>query len=120
MLKVSNFSSGKVLNSFCHGTGTRDVERAVKYYNKQKKTGFDCRQLGSAAIELAYVASGRLESSLIPGAHLWDVAAGILIVREAGGLVTDFQGKVWTVNSKDMLASNKKVHKEVLEIIMPK
>ena len=73
--------------------------------------------MGSAALELCYVASGRLDSVMIPGAHPWDVAAGVLMVMEAGGRVTDFQGLVWVPKSQDMLASNKLLHREVLNTI---
>lgn len=77
----------------------------------------DCRQLGSATIELAYTALGRVDSLMIPGAHPWDVAAGALIVKEAGGKVTDFKGKNWTIDSPDILASNPKIHSKLLQII---
>jgi len=116
-IKVSNVYQGKVLNTFCHGNSLQATKRAIKYYTKQKTTGFDCRQLGSAAIELAYVASGRIESIVIPGANSWDVGAGALLVREAGGQVTDFKGRAWTLNSKDIVASNKKIHSDLLRVL---
>jgi myo-inositol-1(or 4)-monophosphatase len=110
----------KSLHTFCHGRNEKDVKRALKYYRKQKLNELDCRQLGSAALELAYVASGRIESIMIPGASSWDVAAGVLLVREAGGKVTDFQGREWRLTSKDMLASNGRVHQSVLKVISRK
>jgi myo-inositol-1(or 4)-monophosphatase len=116
-IKVSSVKDGKVLNTFCHGSKETDIKRAIKYFSKQKINRLDCRQLGSAAIELAYVASGRIESITIPGANSWDIAAGVLVVREAGGRVTDFKGKEWKLGSKDMLASNGLVHKEILKVI---
>ncbi len=116
-IKVSTIKSGKVLNAFCHGNRVKDVKKAIKYYGKQKLGGFDCRQMGSAAIELAFVACGRIESIVIPGAHAWDVAAGILLVREAGGKVTDFKGKKWSLKSADMAASNGKVHKDLIKTL---
>ena len=73
--------------------------------------------MGSAAIELAYTAVGRIESIVIPGANLWDVAAGILMVREAGGRVTDFSGREWNMESKDMAASNGIVHAELTRVL---
>ncbi|MCK5416797.1 inositol monophosphatase [Candidatus Parcubacteria bacterium] len=115
-MKVSNIKSGKVLNAFCHGTSKKDIKQALEYFKKQKLEGFDCRQMGSAAIELAYVACGRIESIAIPGAHSWDVAAGILLVREAGGKVTDFIGEKWTLKNKDMLATNGKVHEKIIDV----
>ena len=116
-IKVSKTKEGKVLNAFCHGRDTKYVKQAIKYFSAQKLGGFDCRQLGSAAIELAYVAAGRLESIVIPGTNPWDVAAGALLVREAGGRVSDFAGKEWTVNEKNIAASNRLVHHELLSIL---
>ncbi len=116
-IKVSNIKTGKVLNTFCHGTKPRDIKKALAYYRKQKLAELDCRQMGSAAIELAYVACGRVESFVAPGANDWDVAAGALLVREAGGMVTDFLGQDWQLGSGDIAASNGKAHREILKII---
>jgi myo-inositol-1(or 4)-monophosphatase len=116
-LKVSNISSGKVLNAFCHGSKIKDIKRAIKYYTKQKLNHLDCRQMGSAAIEMSYVASGRIESIAIPGVNSYDVGAGVLMVREAGGVVTNFKGKRWDLKSRDILASTKKVHRELLKTL---
>jgi len=117
IIAVSDIKDGKVLNTFCHGSTEKDMKRAIKYYAYQKIHGFDCRQLGSASLELAYVASGRIESIMIPGANSWDVAAGALLVKEAEGMLTDFFGQEWNLDSVDILASNGKVHKEILKVI---
>lgn len=119
-IQVSNITEGKVLNTFCHGSSKAALKKAIKYYNYQKLHGFDCRQLGSAAIELSYVASGRIESIVIPGVNAWDVAAGVLLVREAGGRVTDSDGSEWTLRSKDIVASNGKVHDQLLKVLKRK
>ncbi len=119
-IKASNIKGGKVLNTFCHGREEKYVRKAIKYYSYQKLNALDCRQLGSAALELAYVACGRIESIMIPGVNSWDVAAGVLLVREAGGWVTDFSGQEWSLDSVDMLASNGKVHREILKVISRK
>jgi len=116
-IKVSDITQGKVINAFCHGSDSREIRKAIKYFSRQKMDNLDCRQIGSASIELSYVASGRIESIMIPGANSWDVAAGVLIVREAGGKVTDFQGKKWNLKSRDILASNGKVHDDILKVI---
>ena len=116
-MRVSKVKDGKIINAFCHGSADREVKRAIKYYSKQKLNRLDCRQMGSAAIELAYTAVGRIESIVIPGANLWDVAAGILMVREAGGRVTDFSGREWNMESKDMAASNGIVHAELTRVL---
>jgi len=114
---VSNISRGKVLNTYCHGSRDADIKKAAVYWRKQKLAELDCRQLGSAAIELAYVAAGRVESFVAPGTHDWDVAAGVLLVREAGGWVTDFQGQEWQLGCSDIAASNGKVHRQILRAV---
>ena len=115
-LKVSSFKNGKLINAYCHSSKPEDITRAIAYYSKQKANGFDCRQMGSAAIELAYVAAGRIESIAIPGANSWDVGAGVLLVKEAGGRITDFNNKAWSLKSYDMLASNGLVHKNLISV----
>jgi len=71
-------------------------------------------------VEFNFVATGRTEAIMLPGANLYDVAAGALFVKEAGGRVTDFNDKNWTIRSKDILASNGLVHSQVLKIINKK
>ncbi len=116
-LKVSKIDHDNAINTFCHGSKIADIKKALKYCSYQKLNNFDARQLGSAALEMAYVASGRVESLFIPGVHAWDVAAGVLMVREAGGVVTDFKNKFWTTKSKDILASNGVIHANILQTI---
>jgi myo-inositol-1(or 4)-monophosphatase len=64
------------------------------------------RRAGSAAIDLAYVACGRMEAFWEFNLNPWDTAAGILLVTEAGGRVTDFAGKPCRLESSEILASN--------------
>src|SRR6056297_2515756 len=106
-IKVSNTKEGKVIHAFCHSNKQKDIKKAISYYKKQKLSNLDCRQLGSASLELAYIACGRIESITIPGANSWDVAAGALLVKEAGGKVTNFNNKNWNLKSQDLIASNK-------------
>ena len=72
------------------------------------------RRLGSAALDLVYVACGRFDGFWEYNLNAWDVAAGALIVKEAGGELTDFKGGNDFVFGKSILASNAKVHKELL------
>lgn len=107
----------EALLTFCHGRKEKDIKRTIKIYQKFKLLGFDMRQLGSAELELSFVARGSTECIMIPGANLWDVAAGVLLIKEAGGKVTDFQGKEWNLKSKDMLASNGYLHHQLIKTI---
>jgi myo-inositol-1(or 4)-monophosphatase len=77
------------------------------------------RRLGSAAIDLAYVACGRLEGFFEYNLNPWDVAAGALIVQEAGGSVTDFKGEDNYLFGGQMCASNTSIHAEMLGVIKP-
>lgn len=115
-ISVSDVSEGKTLNAFCSNRSMKHVKRAVKYFNTLKLGKQGCYQLGSAALELAYVAAGRLDSMLIPGAYAWDVAAGVILVKEAGGKVSDFFGAEWNLASPDMLAANLAMHEKILKI----
>ena len=77
------------------------------------------RRDGSAALDLCYVASGRFDAFWEIGLHPWDMAAGSLIVREAGGQMTDFLGKPHNLIFRDMLTSNGHLHRELMGIIFP-
>jgi myo-inositol-1(or 4)-monophosphatase len=70
------------------------------------------RRLGSAAVDLAYVACGRMDGFYEYGLRSWDVAAGSLIVSEAGGIVTDFSNENNYIFGKEILAFNPHIHKE--------
>lgn len=75
------------------------------------------RRLGSAAIDLAYVASGKLEGFFEYNLRPWDVAAGTLIVQQAGGKVTDFKGGNNFIFGNQLCAANSRVHAEMLEVV---
>lgn len=70
------------------------------------------RRFGSAAVDLAYVACGRFEGFYEYGLHAWDIAAGTLIVQQAGGKVTDFSNENNYIFGKELIATNNKIHKE--------
>lgn len=110
--------------TYCYGTHPKHMRMAVELYRYFKMKSVDMRQMGSAAIELAWVASGRTESIVIPGTHPWDAAAGVLLVTEAGGKTTDFRGQPWRFVDKksgkisfnaDLLATNSKIHSKILQ-----
>lgn len=75
------------------------------------------RRLGSAAIDFCYVARGVFDGFWEVSLHPWDMCAGKLIVEEAGGLVTDFNGKEIDIFTKQILATNKKVHHQLIETL---
>jgi myo-inositol-1(or 4)-monophosphatase len=71
------------------------------------------RRAGSAALDLCQVACGRYEAFWEPGLSAWDVAAGGLIVQEAGGMVTDYQGNPFDPYAREILASNTRLHSAI-------
>ncbi len=75
----------------------------------------DLRRAGSAALDLAYVASGRCDGFFEIGLSPWDIAAGALIVEEAGGVVSDFQGGRDFLGTGDIVAGAPAIHKELVE-----
>ena len=71
------------------------------------------RRAGSAALDLAYVAAGRLDGFWEENLKPWDTAAGVLLVAEAGGAVTTFTGTPYSLSSKNILASNGLLHRDL-------
>lgn len=76
------------------------------------------RRMGAASLDLAYVAAGRFEGFWEAGLQPWDIAAGVLLVREAGGFVTDFKGGKDVMGSGNVVAANAKLHKQLLDLVV--
>jgi len=87
------------------------------HFNNFTMSAQAIRRAGSAALDLCYVAMGRFDGFWEPKLSPWDVAAGSLIVREAGGMVSDFKGGVFDSYSKEILASNGRIHYEMVEVL---
>ncbi len=106
-LIVTGFPYGEVKN-------TDEFIETIKYFMAQSH---GVRRLGSAATDLSYVAAGRFEAFWEVGLSPWDVAAGALILRQAGGIITDFRGNDNFLFSGEIVAANKNYHKEFLSVI---
>jgi myo-inositol-1(or 4)-monophosphatase len=89
----------------------------LRYFHQFITKSFAIRRPGSAAIDLCYLAAGRFDGFWEFKLHAWDVAAGSLMVTEAGGKVTDFQGQPFNIYSEEILASNGLIHEEMLQTI---
>ena len=89
----------------------------LNYFRALLMASQEVRRSGSAALDLCAVAAGRLDGYWELKLHPWDVAAGSLIVREAGGRVSDFTGTHFSIHDKEILASNGRIHEPMLEII---
>src|SRR5665213_2392951 len=120
--RIINVSNNETLSKSLLATG-------FPYYNFEKQQGYielfselmrSChglRRLGSAAVDLAYTACGRFDGYYEYNLNPWDVAAGILIVRQAGGEVVNFKGGAECLNSRELLATNGKLTQEMLQVV---
>ena len=96
----------------------KNRELALKeYYKFSIKVLTPIRKLGSASLDMAYVAAGRCDGFLQRNLNYWDVAAGIILVKEAGGFVTDFNGENEYIQNKTILATNAKINEEMIEVL---
>jgi len=86
----------------------------LEVFGRLIKSGVPVRRLGSAAIDLCYVAAGRFDGFYEHKLQAWDSAAGFLIVEEAGGKVTDLRGNYYNPYQPGIVATNGKIHDELL------
>jgi myo-inositol-1(or 4)-monophosphatase len=96
------------------------AENYLKAFSKFSEQAAGIRRAGSAALDLAYVACGRLDGFWENGLGKWDVAAGSLLVQEAGGLVAEPNGNDDYLNSGDIVCGNPKIFSKMMEIIQKK
>lgn len=89
----------------------------LQVFDRFIRQGIAVRRLGSAALDLCWVAAGRFDGFYEHKLHAWDSAAGFLIVEEAGGKVTDFKGDYYSVYQPHLLATNGKIHDNMLRVI---
>lgn len=115
-------SSKQNVESSCLVTGFpytyREQENGpLDIFSRFIKHGVPVRRLGSAAIDLCWVAAGRFDGFYESFLNAWDSAAGYLMVKEAGGKVTDFSGKEYSLYQPKIVATNGKIHDEILQWI---
>lgn len=116
-IKVSKtFELSQSYILFCDGH-EKNREKITKIFSRIFPKVKDLRKIGSAGIEIGWVASGRAEAFFVTKIDPWDVAAGVLLLKEAGGKITDFFGNPWQLESKNLLFSNKKIHPKILKLI---
>lgn len=120
-IRISQY---KQLESAILGTGFPHKQiQHIKFYMSSFTEIFPqtdgIRRSGSSALDLAYVAAGRLDGFWEFSLHEWNMAAGALLVQEAGGLVSDFQGEENYLETGNIVAGNPKIFKAILDIIQP-
>ena len=107
------------LSSCLIGTGIPFGEGIYDNYYKElenlSKITAGIRRLGAASLDLAYVASGKIDGFWEKNLNLWDICSGVLLVKEAGGRVSEPEGNYWTTKSRDILVSNTLIHNKMME-----
>ncbi|MBS1614583.1 MAG: inositol monophosphatase [Bacteroidetes bacterium] len=93
-------------------------EHPLRVFERAIHRGLPVRRLGSAAIDLCWVACGRFDGFWEQNLSPWDIAAGYLIVEEAGGRVTDFQAQPYDIFHKQTLATNRILHEPLRQLIL--
>ncbi len=120
--KKINVSDKADVGKSCLATGfpytyLDNANGPVEVFEKFIRKGIAVRRLGSAAIDLCWVATGRFDAYFEHKLEAWDSAAGCVIVREAGGVVTDYTGKPYSVYQPQIIASNGKIHDDILRVV---
>jgi len=100
----------------CPGHSPEGKDRFEKYFGGGRNIKGHWRFFGSAGIELSSVAEGKADACILSDTHPWDVVAGVLLVREAGGRVTNFAGDEWKIGHETLIASNGLIHDEILKL----
>ena len=110
--KNDDFESAFLVTGFPYNVH-KNPGHCVDHFIELIRRGIPVRRLGSAALDLAYVACGRFDGFWEINLNPWDVAAGILLVREAGGLVTQYNKDEYSLGKDNMLATNGFIHDEI-------
>lgn len=95
----------------------RDTGSNVANIDRLVRVAREVRILGAAALHLAYVAAGRIEAFWEPALNVWDLAAGALLVEEAGGRISHMSGAPFRLDCRDVLATNGRVHEEMVRLL---
>ena len=97
---------------------SKEKELSMKEYEKvSSKVIIPIRKLGSGSLDMAYVAAGRCDGFWSRNLNYWDIAAGIILIKEAGGFVTDFNGENEYIQNKTVVATNSKINKEMIGVL---
>jgi myo-inositol-1(or 4)-monophosphatase len=112
--KTPNLAEALVATGF--PSRKRHESPNIHFYHEFTLRSHGVRRAGSAALDLAYVAAGRLEAFWEFNLNPWDTSAGVLLVQEAGGTVTHFDGGKFTLDSREVLATNGRIKGEMVHL----
>jgi myo-inositol-1(or 4)-monophosphatase len=118
-IRVTNIKTtqGALLGTGFPFKNHKELDTFLKLFNEFFRSASDIRRAGSAALDLAYVAAGRLDGYWENGLQSWDIAAGALIVREAGGIVGDYKGDDNYLDNGQVIAGNPRIFGDMLRKI---
>ncbi len=111
-----NFQASLFVTGFPFNEQAR-VTKNLKVVDYLKQHSRGIRRFGSAALDLAFVAAGRFDAYFEGAINAWDVAAGILLVQEAGGILTDYRGGTDYLFGGEVIAATPAIHAELLEVV---
>lgn len=114
--KTKNLSEALLATGFAYDV-RKSPDNNLNHFSNFTLEAQGIRRAGSAALDLCYVASGRFDGFWEMKLKPWDMAAGSLMVKEAGGKVTDFKGDPFSIYSKEILASNGRIHGEMVKVL---
>lgn len=114
--KEDDIRKSLLVTGFPYNT-SEEPDLQLKIFDNIVGSDIPIRRLGSAALDLCWTANGRFDGFWEFNLNAWDVAAGALILTEAGGVLSDFEGKEYSIYNKQILATNGKIHNQLLSVI---
>lgn len=114
--KIDNLSRSLLATGFPYDI-RESKENNLDYFNSMAINVQAIRRAGAAALDLAYLAAGRFDGFWELKLKPWDTAAGVLLVEEAGGIVSDIAGSKWYLQSPSILASNGLIHEQMIKVL---
>ena len=107
---------GMLVTGFPYGAKD-NTDHCIDHFVNFLKCGLPIRRLGSAALDMCYVACGRFDGFWEVSLNPWDVAAAYLILNESGGKMSAFKGEKYSIYNKQIVASNGRIHPEMIEVL---
>lgn len=115
--KTATLGDSLLVTGFPYTIRTCSPDEPIARFTRCLTASQGVRRLGSAALDLCYVACGRFEGFWEENLKPWDTAAGMLIVQEAGGQVTEYTGRPYRLDDKQILATNALIHREMMQLL---
>lgn len=113
---ISSLKKSLLITGFAYDVSQSDNDNLDHFKNIVKESQA-VRRMGSAALDLCYMAMGRADGFWELNLHAWDMAAGVLIIKEAGGQVTNFDGEEFLIDGREILTTNGLIHQEMIDIL---